>query len=151
MKSFTHLSLGLLLGVFLWNNDPLIIFAVVFGSLFPDVDYPFSLIGRLSQPLSFWIHEEFGHRTITHSLTYVLINSLFGLILKNFYFQYISLGILSHLLLDLLTNQGVMLLWPLQTRFILLDGELVTGSKTDYFLGIIFFITFISSYLLNLI
>lgn len=91
------------------------------GSLFPDIDMKNSFISK-SHPL---IHKIFGkhfrHRGFTHSLIAILILYIF---IKNFIkisnedIIIISMcygffiGYVSHLILDLITKEGVELLYP---------------------------------------
>jgi inner membrane protein len=41
------------------------------------------------------------------------------------------LGILSHILLDMLTPSGVQLAWPKNTSYVILGGPVRTGSRTE--------------------
>lgn len=41
---------------------------VMLGSLLPDIDTPYSCIGKKVKLISYPIYKIFGHRTITHSL-----------------------------------------------------------------------------------
>jgi len=89
-KKLSQLSWGLLLA----------------GSILPDIDYLFD-----------WILKTNIHRTITHSLLFALILFIFGyLILKNYKKEdsaiFLSLGVISHLILDMIYPPGPMILWP---------------------------------------
>ncbi|PIN99765.1 hypothetical protein COT72_05005 [archaeon CG10_big_fil_rev_8_21_14_0_10_43_11] len=61
MIGFTHVSLALLLGSLFFRNDGFAMFLVIIGSLLPDIDYPFSLIGQFFQRIIFWLNENYGH------------------------------------------------------------------------------------------
>ncbi|MBN1923996.1 MAG: metal-dependent hydrolase [Nanoarchaeota archaeon] len=97
MNLLTHVIFGLALSECLSLN----IFYVILGAVIPDFDYFFGV----------------GHRTVMHSLLFIIIIS-FLIYYKNKR-KGISLfiGFSSHLILDTLTTQGVMLLWPLKTFF----------------------------------
>lgn len=103
----------------------LLISGASLGSIMPDIDKSTTKIGKkfLLKPISLYIQKKYGHRTITHSL----IVSLIGLSLLVYsscmfrgiaYYLYsnlvigFSIGYMSHLLLDLLTVQGVPLFYP---------------------------------------
>ena len=43
----------------------------VFSSLLPDIDHTKSVMGKIFFPLARYLDKNFGHRTITHSLTAV--------------------------------------------------------------------------------
>ena len=94
--------------------------ALAWGSLMPDADTTTSGLGRFVRPLSSWIERRFGHRTITHSLPFLLALALllYPLYLANpgVYLAFIW-GYLSHLLLDTLNTNGVPLLWPWRVQF----------------------------------
>ena len=73
MQAPTHAAFGLVfviaagtvLGVVL---TPAVAAFAVLGALFPDVDTPTSLIGKVCLPLARLLERRFGHRTVTHSL-----------------------------------------------------------------------------------
>ena len=49
------------------------------GSLLPDIDTPTSSIGRPFFPLSRWINQKIGHRTVTHSFVGMAILAVLAL------------------------------------------------------------------------
>ncbi|RLG16128.1 hypothetical protein DRN62_04085 [Nanoarchaeota archaeon] len=55
MHGLAHISLAFLLSLF-FDLDPLL---VILGSLLPDIDSPFTMIGRLFPWLSYRLNEEF--------------------------------------------------------------------------------------------
>jgi inner membrane protein len=97
MNLLSHIALGLALSEVL----RLELLWVIIGVVLPDVDY---LIGVT-------------HRTIMHSAVFVALISL--LMYKSNKRKGVSLfiGLSSHLLLDVFTTQGVMLLWPVKTFY----------------------------------
>jgi inner membrane protein len=91
------------------------IFCVLFFALLPDIDNPKSPVSWLCRPLSIWTFRNYGHRTITHSLTALVcvwfVTSVLG------HFTPVSaivcgFAYFSHLLLDMMTVQGVPLMYP---------------------------------------
>ncbi|VVB76408.1 LexA-binding, inner membrane-associated putative hydrolase [Candidatus Tiddalikarchaeum anstoanum] len=92
MNLLSHLFLGLTLGEILGLE----LFEAVLGSVVPDLDYLFGI----------------EHRTFMHSLTLLLIIVL--LFYKKNKRKVISFGITysSHIMLDVLTTEGVQILWP---------------------------------------
>ena len=97
--------------------------ASVIGSLLADIDHPKSTIGRLFRWLSKPINKIFGRRTITHSILSVLLLLLPTAIFylqENTYLANIFLGLtvghVSHLLLDLLNLKGITLFYPSKKR-----------------------------------
>lgn len=91
---------------------------VIFASLLPDIDHTKSLIGKMFYPLAKWISVKHGHRTITHSLAFYFGTTAIFLfaeksLLNSVSFTYIySFALLSHLVLDMITVQGIPLFYP---------------------------------------
>lgn len=99
MTGKTHITAGLAASIALGMNAPQIALAA-FGSLLPDADHSGSTLGRLIKPVSRHIR----HRGITHSLIFLVVSTLVS--------PYIGLGVLTHIVLDLLNPNGVELLYP---------------------------------------
>ncbi len=96
--------------------DPTYIGLALAGSLLPDIDHPPSWVGRRTRPVSSAIAATLGHRGVTHSA--IAIVGLAWLLLHAGYrwtgIASLSIGYLSHLAADMLTPQGLRLLWPLR-------------------------------------
>ena len=58
-----------------------------------------------------------GHRTFTHSFASLLLFSLSFHLLLPAYSGFFIIGFASHLILDWLNYRGIMLFYPLRTRF----------------------------------
>lgn len=96
----------------------------IFSSMLPDIDHTKSLIGKMFFPLAKYLDVRFGHRTITHSITLLIplfiFSCFFELNIINPYFQRSGLdfslifffSFLSHLILDMLTIDGIPLFYP---------------------------------------
>lgn len=104
------------------------------GALLPDICHPGSFTGRRTKYLSKNISRIFGHRTITHSILFII---LMYWLTSTFTFQFSELiqtgvlvGILSHLLLDALTVRGIQLFYPIPIR-VRLPFYLKTASKGE--------------------
>jgi inner membrane protein len=104
------------------------------GSLLPDIDHPRSWVGRRTRPVSTAIAAALGHRGITHSAIAVA-----GLAWLLSYAGYrwtgiaaLSVGYLSHLAADMLTPQGLRLLWPMRRTWGLPLCR--TGSPAESFI-----------------
>lgn len=114
MLWYTHLLFSIVISRLLKIN----LILIIIGSLLPDIDNPESIIGTLFKRLSEKIYEKCNHRGLTHSLLFaaplMVIPSL-------------GIGVLSHLVLDLLTNNGVQLMYPSKNRYVLFGGSLKTG------------------------
>ena len=131
MMGKTHLAAGILAGeltALAYYHASIIpalivIGSAAIGSLLPDIDHPGSLLSsssRLSRHISNSIAAVTPHRGLTHTPIFA------GLIIAVLYYflqQRISycdpiciglaVGILSHLVLDTLTERGVMWAWPI--------------------------------------
>lgn len=94
--------------------------ALAWGSLMPDLDTTTSGPGKFARPLSSWLERRFGHRTLTHSLPFLLALALllYPLWKVNPAVCWAFLwGYAGHLLLDTLNVNGVPLLWPWRVQF----------------------------------
>lgn len=101
------------------SYDPvLLVGAGVIGALIPDICHGGSKIGRTFPLISKLINLIFGHRSFTHSLLFLFIISL---LLKSFVTneaipEGILVGMVSHLVLDMMTRNGIKLLFPFKIR-----------------------------------
>jgi len=96
----------------------------VIGSLVPDIDHRGSYIGRRLKPISATVQLIAGHRGLTHSPLFVMgLTALLWFVSNHFLSgqeliiaQYgtlgFSLGLFSHLFLDMITKGGIPLLYP---------------------------------------
>lgn len=122
MDGKTHLVAGVLAGIGIvalenklgiGNNldKVLLVAGCGLGSLLPDADHPEAPAGRI---LPIWIF--FKHRTYTHSLFFMLLVGLLGLIFHiNIWLTAgLVLGIFTHLLLDCTTPMGIRWFYPLK-------------------------------------
>ena len=117
----------------------LLVFACsVVGGLFPDIDLQTSTVGQKVKYLSRLINKIFGHRTLFHApLLYIAIYFVLTIYFPK-YQMYIlawSLGVASHLILDMLNPTGIPLFYPFQRKIriakIRTSGE---GENVVYFL-----------------
>lgn len=90
----------------------------IIACILPDIDHTKSILGKMFFPLSKWLSRKYGHRTITHSLTAFIPLCLLFSFFEKFYFNTSNLtmiftfGYLSHLILDMITLQGIPLFYP---------------------------------------
>lgn len=108
------------------TNDIASIGVCVLSSIIPDIDHPNSLIGKITYPISKFIYSRFGHRTLTHSLFFVSLTVVSFFLFENLIFSKIrysaiyAISIFSHVLLDMLTTDGVEVMFPFsKTRYLL--------------------------------
>jgi len=134
MKGIAHVSFGLtsvglvgsIMDVSLFDK-PEYIAAVVISSLMPDVDHPKAPIGILFYPVSKLISKYYSHRTITHSLLAVVVVWSLSWLLRSFsgvdlVFWLVG-GYSSHLVLDMMTVQGVALFYPFKKNSCVVPGN----------------------------
>ena len=128
-----------LFGSFLNLNilaNPIFIASTIFGSLIPDIDYTKSTIGKIFRPISKYLNRRFGHRTITHSLLAMFGSFLLFAIIESTFFDQTTtskiylLGFFSHLVLDMMTVQGVPLFYPFLRNPCVLPGNPNARFKT---------------------
>ena len=100
-------------------NIILLSISIILGSLLPDIDHPYSLLGRYIPFISKPLYRYFGHRSLTHSLCFIFC---LVLIISSFGFEIFALGLgtgmLSHVALDLFWpgSSGVAFLYPFYKR-----------------------------------
>ena len=128
MLFYTHLALAFLFGLigisyFHPSNQILFIILVLFGGLLPDVDSSKSKLGSKVKVISIF----FKHRGIFHSL---LILPVIAFLLYYFGYSHFALpiiiGYVSHFVGDIVTKEGLMLLYPLSDFRI--KGMIRTGG-----------------------
>lgn len=77
---------------------------VAFGALLPDVDSAQSIVGKHAKTFA----KILPHRGPTHSIIM--------LVLSTFVNPWLGLGVLTHLVLDMMTAAGIKLLWPWEKK-----------------------------------
>ncbi|UXU50616.1 metal-dependent hydrolase [Staphylococcus arlettae] len=139
MTGKTHASCGFLVGALAieyYETDLFISVTVVtlaiISSLLPDICHAQSRIGRRFKFISIIIRLLFGHRTFTHSILFVSIIAalLYMIQTPNYYLITIICGLLSHVILDMLTPRGVKLLYPIPIS-IKFPVQFKTGGLVD--------------------
>lgn len=139
MMFFTHLALGVLLGVIYLHNGQsmtsqgLIFITILIGSILPDIDRGTSYLGRHLKPLNDFFH----HRKFFHSIIFMMLVaiSLAFLLHNPDYAVAFILGFSSHLFLDSMTPGGLYAFWPAR---IAIRGKFKTGSVFDMTLFAVF-------------
>lgn len=124
MRAPNHIAGGIVFtGTFasFWNvnifSDWKYLAITVIASLLPDIDHTQSILGKMFYPLAKYLDRKFGHRTITHSLLFLII-SCFIVFLIDYHTKLESIllifffALLSHLLFDMMTVQGIPLFYP---------------------------------------
>lgn len=86
--------------------------AAAVGALIPDIDHPQSSIGRLLFFLSIPLNSRFGHRGVIHSIFLWSIPLIVGLVSGSTVLQWLSIGCISHCVLDTMNKSGVRLFEP---------------------------------------
>lgn len=153
MTGKTHIALGILVGTSyaMKVTHDISTFAGVVGttalfSLFPDICHAGSKLGKRIWPISSMIRLLFGHRTLTHSVIFVLLTSVILLLLdvQMLFVKCAVIGMFSHLLLDMLTPRGVILFFPFSKK-IVFPVTFKTGGILDLSLATTF--TLLTMYL----
>jgi inner membrane protein len=99
-------------------SSPFFIGFTLFGSLLPDIDHTRSWIGKFFYPIAKYISVNYGHRTITHSIFFLIGIVVFSIFMeRNFSDNYsisviLFFSILSHFIFDMVTLQGIPLFYP---------------------------------------
>lgn len=139
MTGKTHASCGILVGALaieyyktdLFTSVTIVVLAVI-ASLLPDICQTQSKIGRKIRIISFFIRLLFGHRTFTHSILFIVIIGLGLYVIQTpqYYFVTIITGLISHVILDMLTPKGVKLFYPIPLT-VKLPITFKTGGLVD--------------------
>lgn len=143
MLQKTHSLAGLLAaeGVLAYYHQPLLSWegaaALTIGCLagpLADIDKKGSTMAKLLLPLSWTLQlAKVKHRTLTHSLLFILALGSLLSALPAFFFWTFILAYASHTLIDMFNDQGVALLWPWNRKFRLVPKFLAieTGSFAE--------------------
>ena len=107
--------------------DPILFIPLYIGALLPDIDSHDSLPGRLVPWVSRKLEDRLGHLEEWHTLAATALVALLAVPLLLLFgtqaWYLIPFGFSTHLLLDMLAPQGIMLFWPLsRTRYGILGG-----------------------------
>ena len=139
----THVLFGIFCALFVLSLYDIGEGALFFGvfvlcSMLPDIDMPRSRIGRKHRIVSSLLNVLFGHRGFIHTLfpalgLFALFYSFGSFVLGMAAF----LGYVSHLVLDMLTPEGVRLFYPF------FDKTFRGFIRTSGFLEYIFFVVLI--------
>jgi len=119
----------------------LALFILVLGALLPDLDNQASLLGRALPFLSRPLQDTLGTRQAWHTPAVAAGLAILGLPLLAVggwqAWIALPLGFLAHLLVDLFSPRGIMLLWPLsRSRHTLLGGPLAEpGGRVERWLS----------------
>jgi inner membrane protein len=109
--------------------EPVLFIPLCIGVLLPDLDSQTSVLGRLLPFVSRPLEARLGHRQAAHSLAatgFVALVTAPLLLVGGLPASYaISLGFFCHLVIDLLSPQGIMLFWPLSHRRYNIRGGLI--------------------------
>jgi inner membrane protein len=139
MRFYTHITFGILIGVIFLDlmavpNKIWFLIFVVIGALLPDVDHPKSILGRYFKVFN-WL---FQHRGFFHSIFFLVLVGLFFYLFTNSWILTcaILIGMLSHLVIDTFTKEGIMFFNPVSS--FRLRGFIKTGSPLENFLFVFF-------------
>ena len=132
------------------------VIAGLIGTLLPDISNVFG-VGRVIKPVSHYISQKWGHRTITHSWVLIVatfaICSLLKTVTDNNVVWYFLLGVFAHIALDMLNISGVKFFYPDRMTMVIPSENEVrigTGSKRERRLAFALFILAILSLPLGL-
>jgi membrane-bound metal-dependent hydrolase YbcI (DUF457 family) len=153
---FVYLLLLTTTGVALNTLNAVII---TVASILPDIDTGASYPGRAVPFISKKLERRFGHRTLTHSVLFIMALAILIFpirLVSPDIFVCILTGYSSHPFLDTMTVHGVKLFYPLSNVKCVFPLEvnnphryrLQTGSKIDRMLGIFFLLGCIPVFLI---
>ena len=140
MRYYTHLAFSFFVGLWLIKffeikNQILFISLFLLFALIPDIDETKSKISSKMKVVSFFINFFFKHRGFFHAIYIPIILFLLLFNIRMDVAIAVSLGYLSHIILDCFTVRGIRLLWPLKKR---LKGFVRTGGLVENVIFIVF-------------
>ena len=131
---------------------------LVIGSLFPDIDHRNSYLSRKIKPISFLTSKLFKHREFTHSIIgTIFVSYLLYIILdrtdietmySSMFNKAFTIGIISHIILDMMTISGVVLFYPMYKKRVgigMFNHKSLKIEFKEIFLMIIFLIIILTS------
>lgn len=148
----THIVGGLALGLVAFNNIDILGVDInvstnlaiasgglIFGALFPDIDKHNSYLSKRIKPISMITSKVLKHREFTHSIVGTIILSLImNIILNrlnlnietiNILSLSFTIGIISHILLDMFTVAGVVLFYPIYKKKVRFGGFVLKSKR----------------------
>lgn len=162
MRNFNHIAGGLTftslaasfqdINIF---SNPILIFATIFFSMIPDIDHTKSVIGKVFYPVAKWLNVKHGHRTITHSIFFLLFVYFLCLAIENlFFFQNLALiaflATFSHCFFDAMTKAGIQFFYPISSVRVVVGSPSVRlssrNTKSELIVFSFFCLIFFSSY-----
>lgn len=121
---YSHLIIPIAIWLFLSRSFPSlfefnIMLAITMGfySVLPDIDTPYSRLGRKTKGAASIINIAAGHRGALHSIFWGVVLSSPLLLISIKYFLAAISGYNLHLLFDLLTKTPIPLFWPQKRKF----------------------------------
>jgi membrane-bound metal-dependent hydrolase YbcI (DUF457 family) len=117
------------------NNKWLFVLVVLLSTLLADIDSEHSLVGRylVFKPIQFLAR----HRGIFHSLTFLLLVSVFfAMFVPALAFAFF-LGYGAHLIADSFTKEGIRPFYPLKARY---SGWVTSGGRSEVIIFVVFII-----------
>lgn len=104
MLGKTHIGGGIVTSLLFCSNNVVAMCFVVIGSILPDIDHSGSMIGK-NIPL---LPKLFKHRGFTHSILFCILISFINI--------WLGIGCMVHIIMDMMTKQGVELFYPLKKK-----------------------------------
>lgn len=120
-----HVAVALLLYFSFFKLDLGIAFAIVLGSLFPDIDTPYSVLGKFNLFAYFM-----KHRGRTHTIPGWIIASCLAYLFMGRFVWGFAYGYGLHLLMDTLTPMGIMWLYPYSMKYYSLSPKRKVPRRT---------------------
>ena len=117
----THIVFSVLLGTTLGAPTWWLKWLAI-GSLLPDLDQPQSIVGKMVYPISSRINKLFGHRGLMHSMLVWIPLTIIGL---NYFkpLGILSIGAMTHSIIDCMTITGVQLCTPFSEKIFVLANK----------------------------
>ena len=142
MRFYTHILFSILVGLLIIKNNVIVheqfnevvfLIMIILAGTLPDLDEPHSKIGKKVPLISWPAKLLLRHRGIIHSLWIPLVSYLIISPFSSIIATGISIGYLSHLVLDALTPAGITPFWPIPWK---IRGPIKTGALVEHILAL---------------
>jgi len=110
-KGFTHAIFAVALYRLFFPLDLISVILICLGSLAPDIDHPYSVLGRYNVFASLM-----KHRGFMHTIPALLLWFIPFIVVPKLYL-YFAWGYVLHLIGDSLTKTGIMWLYPYKKKY----------------------------------
>ena len=125
-KGITHVLIGLSIYSLFFEFDIIIVMFIVLGSLLPDIDTPYSKLGKHNAVASVM-----KHRGRMHTIMGLLSFSFLAYVISTKAMYGLMFGYILHMFADTLTPMGIMWLFPFNNEYYSLSSKKINPREYE--------------------